>query len=161
MTTDAAARVVPVSGRWFIRAPRRVVYGIISDFEAMPRNFPAVAREMKIVKRDGRHLSVEALSASFGRFFPSAKILIAAELLPEEGGYRCRTQNLTFHTTGEEELRLIDEDGGTRIEYTYFVTVRWRLMRPLYAWLVRKLALPFWKRSFVDRLVELTGARAS
>ena len=161
MKTDSAVQaVIPVTGRWFIRAPRSVVYAIVSDFEAMPRNFPAVAREMKLVRRDGPHLDVEALSASFGRFFPSARILIAAELLPEEGGYRCRTQNLTFHTTGDEELRLVDEEGGTRIEYTYFVTVRWRLMRPLYAWLVRRLALPFWKRSFVDRLEELTGGNS-
>jgi hypothetical protein len=147
--------VVPVTGHWFIHAPRAVVYGIISDFEAMPRNFPGVAREMKITKRDGAHLSIEALSASFGRFFPSARILIDAELLPGEG-YRCQTHNLTFHTTGREELRLVDENNGTRIDYTYFVKVRWKLMKPVFAWLVRKLGLPYWKRCFVDRLEEIT-----
>jgi hypothetical protein len=159
MKTDSAVNsVVPVTGHWFIGAPRRDVYAIISDFEAMPRNFPRVAREMKIVKRDGTHLSVEALSASFGRFFPSARILIAVDVLPEEG-YRCQTHNLTFNTTGQEELRLIDENGGTRIDYTYYVTVRSKFFKPIYAWLVRTLALPFWKRSFVDRLEELTSPR--
>ena len=104
-----------MTGRWFVAAPRRDVYAIISDFEAMPQNFPSVARAMKIVRRDGPHLSIEATSASFGRFFPSAKIEIAAELLPGEG-YRCRTHNLTFNTTGQEELRLVDHDGGTQID---------------------------------------------
>lgn len=39
-----------------------------------------------------------------------------------------------------------------RINYTYFVTVRRRWLKPLYAWLVSTFALPYWKRSFVDPL---------
>jgi len=56
-------------------------------------------------------------------------------------------------------LLLVEDAEGTRIKYTYFVTVRHRWMRPAYAWLVRVLALPFWKRSFVDPLESLVESR--
>jgi len=143
--------VVPVRGSWLIRARREVVYGIISDFESMPKNFPRVAHRITVVSRQGERVDFEAEAASFGRWFPKVKIHVSAQLLPGTG-YRCKTHNLSFNTTGEEELLLVDDAEGTRIEYTYFVTVRNRRWAPLFAWLVRWLGLPFWKRSFVDRL---------
>lgn len=76
---------VPVRGSWLIRAKRDAVYAIISDFEAMPRNFPKVAHSIRILERDGNHLTIEAESASFGRFFPRARIAMTADLLPVEG----------------------------------------------------------------------------
>jgi len=36
------------------------------------------------------------------------------------------------------------------------LTVRNRLIRPIFSWLTGKLALPFWKRSFIDPLEVLT-----
>jgi hypothetical protein len=150
------SNVVAVNGDWLVRADRASVYAIISDFEHMPEHFPKVARAMKLVKRDGDVLTLEAESASFGSLFPTAKIKMIATLLPGQG-YRCTTHNLTFNTTGDEELLLVDDPEGTRIKYTYFVTVKRRWMRPLYAWLVSTLALPFWRRSFVDPLETLVG----
>lgn len=149
--------VVAVHGDWLVRADRESVYAIISDFEHMPEHFPKVARAMRVVKREGDVLTLEAESASFNSLLPSARIEMTATLLPGRG-YRCTTHNLTFDTTGDEELLLIHDPEGTRIKYTYFVTVRHRWMRRPYAWLVRVLALPFWKRSFVDPLEALTAA---
>ena len=103
-------------------------------------------------------LTLEAESASFGSLFPPAKIEMTATLLPGRG-YRCTTRNLTFHTTGDEELLLVDDPEGTRIKYTYFVTVRHRWLKPLYAWMVSAFGLPYWKRSFVDPLESLVEAR--
>ena len=143
--------IVPVRGSWLIRAKRDVIYQIISDFESMPKNFPRVAHRIKVVGREGQHVNFEAEAASFGRWFPKVKINVSAELLPGKG-YRCKTHNLSFNTTGEEELLLVDDPEGTRIEYTYFVTVRNRRWAPLFAWLVRISGLPFWKRNIVDRL---------
>jgi hypothetical protein len=143
--------IVPVRGSWVIRAKRDAIYKIISDFESMPKNFPRIAHSIKVVSREGQKINFEAESASFGRFFPRAKINVSAELLPGKG-YRCKTHNLTFNTTGEEELLLVDDPEGTRIEYTYFVTVKNRRWAPLFEWLVRHLALPFWKKNVVDRL---------
>lgn len=143
--------IVPVRGSWLIRAKRDVIYEIISDFESMPRNFPRVAHSIKVISREGERVNFEAAAASFGRWFPKVRINVSAELLPDKG-YRCKTHNLSFNTTGEEELLLVDDPNGTRIEYAYFVTVRNRRWAPLFAWLVRVLGLPFWKRSIVDRL---------
>jgi hypothetical protein len=142
---------VAVTGEWVIAAPRAAVYAIMGDFEAMPRHFPQVAREMRLLERDGQHLRLEAIAGSFSRFTPTVRIALDVELLPGEG-YRCRTHNLTFNTTGDEELRLFDHPEGTRIAYTYFVTVRRRALRPLFAWLVRTFGLPFWERSVIGAL---------
>lgn len=150
--------VVAVHGDWLVRAERESVYAIISDFERMPEHFPKVARAIRLVKRDGDVLTLEAESASFGSLFPTAKIEMTATLLPGRG-YRCTTHNLTFNTTGDEELLLVDDPEGTRIKYTYFVTVRRRWLKPLLAWMVSTLALPFWKRSFVDPLESLVKAQ--
>lgn len=151
--------VVAVHGDWLVRADRESLYAIISDFERMPQNFPKVARAMRLISREGDVLTLEAESASFNSLFPSARIEMTATLLPGLG-YRCTTRNLTFNTTGDEELLLVDDPEGARIKYTYFVTVRHRWMRPAYAWLVRVVALPFWKRSFVDPLESLVKARS-
>lgn len=132
------------------------MYAIVSDFDRMPENFPKVARSMRILSRDGNRLSMEAEAASFGRVFPKVKVLMVAELLPGRG-YRCSTRNLTFNTTGEEELLLVDDPEGTRVEYTYLVTVRNARLRPFYAWLTRTFGLPYWKRCFIDRLEVLVA----
>ena len=90
---------------------------------------------MSLIERDGDVLTLEAKSASFGSLFPVGRIEMTATLLPGRG-YRRTTHNLTFHTTGDEELLLVDDPEGTRIKYTYFVTVRQRWLKPLYAWMV-------------------------
>lgn len=104
-------------------------------------------------------MTIEVTSASFGRLFPTARITIHAELLPGVG-YRCSTVNHTFGTTGREELLLSDALQGTQISYTYFVRVRRRWLRPLYGWLVRRFAVPFWKRHYLDPLTQLARAHA-
>ncbi|MDP2234237.1 MAG: SRPBCC family protein [Actinomycetota bacterium] len=119
---------VAVVGDWLIRSDRDSVYAIVSDFEHMPEHFPKVARAIRILDRDGDVLTIEADAASFGRLFPPVKVSMTAELL------------------------LLDDPDGTRIKYTYFVTVKHRRLRPLYAWAVRTFGLPYWKRCFVDRL---------
>jgi hypothetical protein len=150
--------VVAVHGDWLVRADRESVYSIVSDFERMPEYFPKVARAMSLVARHGDVLTLEAEAASFGSLFPAVKIEMTATLLPGRG-YRCTTHNLTFDTTGDEELLLVDDPEGTRIHYTYFVTVRRRWLKPLYAWLVSAFGLPYWKRAFVDPLESLVKTR--
>jgi hypothetical protein len=150
--------VVAVHGDWLVHADRESVYAIISDFERMPEHFPKVARTMSLIERNGDVLTLEAEAASFNSLFPTVKIEMTATLLPGRG-YRCTTHNLTFHTTGDEELLLVDDPEGTRIKYTYFVTVRRRWLKPLYAWMVSTFALPYWKKAFVAPLESLVEAR--
>lgn len=149
---------VVVRGSWVIRAPRERVYAIVSDFERMPEHFPKVARSITVTEREGDRLAIEATAASFGRFFPEAKTEMTVELLPGRG-YRCTTHNITFNTTGDEQLLLEDDPEGTRVEYTYHVTVRNRRMKPAYQWLTNTFAVPYWKRSFLDRLEPLVAEK--
>lgn len=142
---------VAVKGNWLIRAKREDVYRIVSNWEKMPEHFPRVAKAVTVLERQGTHLRVQSIAASFAPFLPGAKVNIDVDLLPGRG-YRCKTFNTTFNTTGEEELLLVDDPEGTRIQYTYFVTVRNRKWTQLYAWLVKTFGLPFWKRAFIDQL---------
>jgi hypothetical protein len=153
-----SSNVVAVRGNWLVHADRMAVYAIVSDFERMPEHFPKIARAIKLVKREGDVLTLEAEAGSFSSLLPSARIELTATLLPGLG-YRCTTRNITFNTTGEEELLLVDDPEGTRINYTYFVTVRNRWFRPVFAWLVKTFGLPFWKRSFIDPLESLVNMR--
>lgn len=141
-----------IQSRWFIPAPRGSVYAVASDFERLPQHFPRIARSTKVISRDGNRLVIDAEAASFGRFFPDVRIRINAELLPGEG-YRCSTFNQTFQTSGEEELLLSDAPGGTQIIYSYTVNLRHRWLRLVYIWLVRRFALRFWKRAYLEPLV--------
>ena len=143
---------IRILSRWFVPAPRGSVYAVVSDFERLPQHFPRVARSTKVISRDGNRLEIDAEAASFGRFFPVVRVTIKAELLPGVG-YRCSTFNRTFKTTGEEELLLSDVAGGTEIAYSYAVKLRYRWLRPVFSWLVRRLGLRFWKRAYLEPLI--------
>ena len=143
-----------ITARWQIDAPRESVYAIASDFKAMPTHFPKLAHSVTILSKTGDHLTVEVEAASFGRIFPRAKISIEADLVPGHG-YRASTFNQTFNTTGKEQLLLRDSGSGTEIEYTYIVTVKRKRMRPIYGWLVRTFALPYWKKCYLHPLTRL------
>ena len=143
-----------ITAHWQIDAPRESVYAIASDFKSMPTHFPKLAHSSTILSHTEDHLKLEVEAASFGRIFPRAKISIDAELLPWRG-YRASTFNQTFNTTGKEQLLLHDSGSGTEIEYTYVVTVKHKWLRPLYGWLVRRLALPYWKKCYLQPLTRL------
>lgn len=145
---------IAILSRWFVPAARGSVYAVASDFERLAQHFPRIARSAKIVSRDLNLLVIEVEAASFGRFFPLVRVTINAELLPGVG-YRCSTFNHSFNTAGEEELLLSDTAGGTLITYSYAVKVRRKWLRPIYAWLVRRFGLQYWKRAYLEPLTVL------
>ena len=145
---------VAIRANWVVPVSRSSIYSVASDFERFASHFPKLARSTHVTSRTGQHLVVEAVAESFGRFFPSVRVTINAELLPDTG-YRCSTHNHTFSTTGREELILSDAPAGTQIAYTYIVKVRRRWLRPLYGWLVRQFGLPYWKRNYLDPMTHL------
>jgi hypothetical protein len=51
---------VHLKGSWIIKASLDDVYGIITDFENMPKNFPKVAHSVNILERDGDSLHIKA-----------------------------------------------------------------------------------------------------
>jgi hypothetical protein len=150
-------RQICLTGSWLIRAQREDVYAIVSDFENMPAHFPQVAKSMRVVERSGNDLTIHARAASFGSIFPEFSVVMTTMLLPSKG-FISDNVNDTLGIFGHEELLLSDVHEGTRIDYSYVVTIRsaWLrvLARPLIGW----LGMWFWKRAFIDRLKEMLEA---
>lgn len=145
---------IHLKGSWYINASRAEVYDIVSDFERMPERFPKVAHSMKIVKRNGDRLEIDAVAKSFGKQIP---VKINATLLPQNG-YITDTVNSTFKTTGHEKLLLEDDGAGTRINYSYeydiskadfFLRI---IAKPLFDW----FSMWYWERAFVNVLRKFT-----
>lgn len=146
---------IHLKAEWVVEAPRESLYRIVTDFENMPKNFPKVAHSVKIMKRDGNTLLIHAEAKSLG--VPPIPVTMETTLVPGKG-YLSDNTNHTFKATGHEEFLMEDVDGGTRITYSYDYdlsksSILLRVFaKPLFGW----VSMWYWKRVFIDRLVELT-----
>jgi len=131
---------------WVIKAPRERVYEIMSDFENMPKNFPRVARSVKIINRDGNKLEIEAEARSFGRVFP---VKMKTELRPPEGYV---SDNISPIGRGHEEFLMAEVPEGTRINYTYDYEIRNPFFRFFAKILIGWYAMRFWEKAVIDKL---------
>lgn len=140
---------------WIVKAPRESMYKIVTDFENMPTNFPKVAHSVKIMQRDGNNLVIYAEAKSLG--IPPIPVTMVATVIPGKG-YISDNTNHKFKATGHEEFLMEDVKDGTKITYSYEYdisqsNIMLRLFaKPLFGW----VSMWFWKRVFIDRLVELT-----
>jgi len=141
---------IHLTGNWIIKAPRKKVYEIVSDFEKMPENFPKVAHELKIVKRDGNLLEIDGKAKSFGRIIP---VKMKTELLPGKGFISDNKSD--FGTSGHEEMRLEDHPEGTKINYSYQVELHTTFLRIVAKPLIGWFGLWFWKKAFIDQLKKM------
>ena len=120
--------------QWLIKAPVEDVATIMTDFENLPKHFPKVAESVRIDKRDGDTLEMEATVKSFGRSF---KVNMKTQILPGKG-FISDNDSYQFGTSGHEELLLSPHQGGTLIDYTYQVTIHKAWLRivatPLIKW---------------------------
>jgi carbon monoxide dehydrogenase subunit G len=142
---------INLKGSWVIKAPIDQVFKIISDFENMPNNFPAVAESLVITKRDGNKLEIDAKAKSFGVVFP---VKMKTEIIPRVG-YISLNENSKLGISGHEEFLMEEIEEGTRINYVYEVDIhnKWlRLIaRPLLGW----YSMRFWEKAFIDRLKDI------
>lgn len=142
---------IHLKGSWVIKAPLKRVFDIITDFENMPRNFPAVAESVHIVNRQGNNLEIDAQVKSFGRTFP---VKMKTKIIPERG-FISDNESLKFGTSGHEELTLEETPEGTTVNYIYQVTIHKPLLRIIAMPLIGWFAMKFWKRAFIDKLKEM------
>ena len=135
---------------WIIRAPREKVYRIMSDFENMPKYFPAVAQSIRVIKRDGNKLSMEAKAKTFGRII---SVHMETKLCPPFG-YTSDNKS-GVGTSGHEEFLMEEVPEGTKINYSYDVEFKNPIFRvfgrPLIGW----YAMRFWKHAVIDKLKEM------
>lgn len=139
---------IMLHGTWCIKAPIGEVFHIIIDFEKWPLYFPKVAESMRVVKRKGNNLEMDAAVKSFGQTFP---VTMKTRILPGKG-FVSDNKNPKFGTSGHEELLLSESSEGTVIDYTYHVTIHkpWLriVARPLIGW----FSMWYWERAVIDKL---------
>lgn len=135
---------------WIIKAPKDEVYRIMSDFENMPKYFPAVAQSIQVLKRDGNNLTMEAKAKTFGRVF---SVQMETQLYPSLGYISDNKSGIG--TTGHEELLLEDAPEGTRINYAYNVELKNPILRIFGRFLIGRYAMRFWEKAVIDKLKEM------
>ena len=141
---------IHLEGSWVVNAPREEIYKIVSDFEHMPKNFPAVAESVNIVEKQGNHQTMLAKVKSFGKTFD---VYMETELLPGVG-FKSTNQS-SFGTSGSEEFTMEDIEGGTKIHYTYEVDIHRPLLRLVATPLIQWFAMWSWKRAVIDKLKQM------
>jgi hypothetical protein len=139
---------ITLHGKWHIKAPLTDVFNMMTDFEKFPVHFPKVADSLRIVKRDGNYLEIDATVKSFGQNFP---VTMKTEILPGKG-FISDNVSPKFGTSGHEEFMLSEVEGGTIINYLYQVSIhkRWLhiVARPLIGW----FSMKFWEKAVIDEL---------
>lgn len=134
--------------KWLIKAPIEDVSKIMTDFENLPKHFPKVARSVKVEKRDGNHLEMEATVKSFGRNF---KVNMKTQILPGKG-FISDNDSYQFGTSGHEELLLSQQPDGTLIDYTYQVSIHKPWLRVVATPLIKWYSMKAWEGAVIDEL---------
>lgn len=120
----------------------------MTDFEKFPEYFPKVAESIRIVKRDGNHLEMNATVRSFGTTFP---VTMKTEILPGKG-FVSDNESPKFGTSGHEELLLFQKPEGTVIDYTYQVAIHKRWLRIVAKPLIGWFSMKFWEKAVIEEL---------
>lgn len=139
---------ITLHAAWLIKAPVAEVFGVMTDFEKFPEYFPKVAESIRVVKREGNYLEMEATVRSFGQTFP---VKMKTQILPGRG-YTSDNESPKFGTSGHEELLLSENPEGTMIDYTYQVAIHKRWLRIVALPLIGWFSMKYWEKAVIDEL---------
>ncbi len=134
--------------KWLIKAPLTEVFNMMTDFEKWPEYFPKVAESIRIIKREGNSLEMDATVKSFGQKFP---VKMKTVILPLKG-YISNNESPKFGTSGREELLLSLHPEGTMIDYTYQVSIHKRWLRIVAKPLIGWFSMKYWQKAVIDEL---------
>lgn len=134
--------------QWVIKASVENVFKIMTDFENMPKHFPKVAESVRIDKRDGNNLEMEATVKSFGRKF---KVKMKTTILPHKG-FISDNDSYQFGTSGHEEFLLSAYPEGTLIDYTYQVSIHKKWLQIVATPLIKWYSMKFWEKAVIYNL---------
>lgn len=141
-------KYITLRKQWVIKAPPPDVFRVMTDFERMPEHFPKVAQAVRINKRDGDNLEMEATVRSFGRNF---QVRMKTRILPGRG-FISDNDSYQFGTSGHEELMLAEHPSGTLIDYTYQVAIHRKWLRIVATPLIRWYSMKYWEKAVIDVL---------
>lgn len=137
--------------QWIVKAPLDDVFRIATDFEKFPENFPRVAESIRINKREGNYLEMEATLKSFGKKF---QVKMKTQILPGKG-FISDNDSYQFGTSGHEEFLLSDHANGTLINYTYQVTTHKKWLRIIAVPLLRWYSMKAWEKTVINQLKKI------
>jgi carbon monoxide dehydrogenase subunit G len=142
---------ITLHGQWTIKAPVQDVFDIVTNFEKFPEHFPQVAEAIKINKREGNNLDIEATVRSFGRKF---QVKMKTQILPGKG-FISDNDSYQFGTSGHEELILSPNAEGTLIDYNYQVTIHKKWLRIVAVPLIKWYAMKSWEKAVIVQLKKI------
>lgn len=142
---------INLRARWTVRAPLSEVFGIMTDFERFPERFPKVAESIRVVRREGDRLEMDATVRSFGQNFP---VKMKTQILPGRG-FISDNESPKFGTSGHEEFLLSECPEGTAIDYVYRVSIHKRWLRVVARPLIGWFSMKFWEKAVIDELKKM------
>jgi hypothetical protein len=137
--------------QWVVNAPINDVFGIMTDFEKFPENFPKVAESIRINKQEGNYLEIEATVRSFGKKF---QVLMKTQIIPGKG-FTSDNDSYQFGTSGHEEILLSQHPKGTLIDYTYQVAIHKKWLGVIAVPLIRWYSMKYWEKAVIDQLKKI------
>lgn len=140
---------IVLAGTWVINAPLPRVYEIVTDFENAHKYFPLVAQSLKIVDKKENHLTIEAVSKTFGIPF---RVFMDTHLLPGKG---FKSVNTSILAVEDESFIMEEVPEGTKIIYRNEVQIKNNILQLFARMIIGKPALLFWKYAYIDRLQKL------
>lgn len=139
---------ITLHAAWIIKAPLPEVFDIMTDFEKFPVNFPKVADSIRVMRREGNYLEMDATVKSFGQKFP---VKMKTQILPGKG-FISDNESPKFGTSGHEELLLSEHPDGTEIDYTYQVAIHKRWLRIVALPLIGWFSMKYCQKAVIDEL---------
>jgi hypothetical protein len=143
-----AMKEISLQKEWVIKASLDDVFRVITDFERFPEHFPRVAESVRIRKREGDFLEIDATVKSFVQTFP---VKMRTQILPQRG-FVSDNESPKFGTSGHEELLLSTHPEGTLIAYSYRVSIHKLWLRLVATPLIRWYSMKYWEKAVIDEL---------
>jgi hypothetical protein len=123
----------------------------MTDFEKFPKNFPKVAESIRVNRRVGNYVEMEATVRSFGKRF---QVKMNYQILPGKG-FISDNDSYQFGTSGHEEMKLCQHPKGTLIDYTYQVTIHNKWLGIIAVPLLRWYSMKYWEKAVIDQLKKI------
>jgi hypothetical protein len=139
---------ITLHDQWLVKASVGDVFRVITDFEKFPEHFPKVAESIRVKKREGDDVEMEAIVRSFGKKFP---VRMKTHILPGKG-FISDNNSYKFGTSGHEELLLFKSPEGTAIDYTYRVSIHKAWLRIVATPLIRWYSMKYWEKAVISEL---------
>lgn len=151
----ANMKQITLHKQWLVKAPVAEVARIMTDFEKLPQYFPKVAESVRVDKREGNNLEMEATVKSFGR---KLKVRMKTQILPGKG-FISDNDSYQFGTSGHEELLLSEHSEGTLVDYMYQVSIHKPWLRVVATPLIKWYSMKFWEKAVIDELRKMLERR--